>query len=58
MHDLAADVNLGSLTTGERRTVIKDAADVVRGLVVLDRRYELIPGLNAAARACTTESVR
>jgi hypothetical protein len=43
-HDFAADVNMGWLTPEQGRTVAKDAADVIRGLVVLDRRYERIPG--------------
>ena len=43
-HDFAWNVNRGRLTQAQAVTVAKDAADVIRGLVVLDRRYDLIPG--------------
>lgn len=59
-HDFAAGVNRGSLTPEQSRTVLKDAADLTRGLVILDRRYKNVPGwqllkapgrLNRAAEA-------
>ena len=49
------------LSEQECMTVLKDAADIVRGLVALDRRYENVPGweklqnqgrLGRAAEAC------
>lgn len=43
-HDFAGNVNRGRLTQAHAVTVAKDAADVIRGLVVLDRRYDQIPG--------------
>jgi hypothetical protein len=43
-HDFAADANLGWLSPEQVRIVGRDAADVIRGLVVLDRRYQHIPG--------------
>ena len=43
-HDFTSCVRLGRLTTAQARTVIKDVADAIRGLVVLDQRYENIPG--------------
>ena len=43
-HDFSAGVNLGSLTPEQARTVLKDAADLTRGLVILDRRYKNVPG--------------
>jgi hypothetical protein len=43
-HDFAAGVGYGRLSKGQCMTVLKDAADVVRGLVALDRRYGGVPG--------------
>jgi hypothetical protein len=43
-HDFAADVNLGWLSPEQARILVRDAADVIRGMVVLDRRYQRIPG--------------
>ena len=43
----------GRLDLNQRLTVVKDAAEIVRGLLVLDRRYSNIPGwepLSGAAR--------
>jgi hypothetical protein len=35
---------MGWLTPEQGRLVARDAAEVIRGLVVLDRRYHHIPG--------------
>lgn len=43
-HDFGAGVNRGGLTAEQANTVLKDAADVARGLVLLDRRYDNVPG--------------
>lgn len=43
-HDFAGGVSYGQLSEEQCMAVLKDAADVVRGLVVLDRRYEAVPG--------------
>jgi hypothetical protein len=43
-HDFAAGVGYGRLSEDQCMTVLKDAADIVRGLVALDRRYEGVPG--------------
>ena len=43
-HDFGAGVNLGGLAPEQANAVLKDAADVTRGLVVLDRRYGNVPG--------------
>ena len=43
-HDFAAGVNRGGLSTEQCGVVTKDAVDVIRGLVILDRRYDNIPG--------------
>jgi hypothetical protein len=60
-HDFGAEAGSGHLSQGQRRTVLKDAAEIARGLVGLDRRYEGIPGwtklqgqgrLGRAAEAC------
>ena len=51
----------GRLDLNQRLTVVKDAAEIIRGLLVLDRRYGNIPGweplsgagrLQRAAEAC------
>ncbi|MGD9961137.1 hypothetical protein [Nocardioides sp.] len=64
-HDFAAGVGYGRLSEQQCMTVLKDAADVVRGLVALDRRYEGIPGweklhnqgrLGRAAEACAAHA--
>ena len=43
-HDLTGEIAHGHLSLEECLTVIKDAAEIIRGLVVLDRRYTNIPG--------------
>ena len=43
-HDFGADVEYVQLSDEQCRTVLKDTAEITRGLVGLDRRYELIPG--------------
>ena len=43
-HDFAAGVNRNKLTPEQARTVLKDAADLTRGLVILDSRYTNVPG--------------
>lgn len=43
-HDFSAGVGYGRLSHAESLTVIRDAADVTRALVGLDRRYANIPG--------------
>lgn len=60
-HDFGGLMDHGRLTPAQSRTVLKDAAEVARALVVLDKRYENIPGwipirergrLDRAARVC------
>lgn len=62
-HDFANGVGYGRLSEAQCLTVIKDAADVVRAVVGLDRRYANIPGwqalkgpgrLGRAAESCVT----
>lgn len=43
-HDFPAGVRYSDLTDQQCMTVLKDVSDVVRGLVVLDRRYSNVPG--------------
>ncbi len=43
-HDFGAGVGYGRLSEAQCMTVLKDAAEIARGLVGLDRRYEGIPG--------------
>lgn len=43
-HDFAGEVNAGSLTPAQAITVARDAADIIRGLAVLDVRYKHVPG--------------
>jgi len=43
-HDFAAGVGYGRLSEQQCMTVLKDAADIVRGVVALDRRYAGVPG--------------
>ena len=43
-HDFGAGVEYVHLRDEQCRTVLKDTAEITRGLVALDRRYELIPG--------------
>jgi hypothetical protein len=43
-HDFGPGVGYGRLTEAQCMTVLKDAAEITRGLVVLDRRYAGIPG--------------
>ena len=43
-HDFGAGVGYGRLSEDQCMTVLKDAAEVTRALVGLDRRYEGIPG--------------
>lgn len=61
-HDFPTRMHATSFTLAQRSTVLKDAADVVRGLIVLDLRYKGVPGweplrsrgrLSRAAEACT-----
>ena len=60
-NDFAGDLSDGRLDHHQRLTVVKDAAEIIRGLLVLDRRYANIPGweplagavsLQRAAEAC------
>lgn len=64
-HDFAAGVGYVQLNDDQCLTVLKDAAEVVRALVALDRRYEGIPGwerfkeqgrLGRAAEVCAASS--
>lgn len=43
-HDFAAGVEHGPLDHAQSLTVLKDAAEVAKALVVLDQRYKNIPG--------------
>lgn len=43
-HDFPGLMDQGRLSHAECMTVLKDAAEVTRGLVVLDKRYDNIPG--------------
>lgn len=61
-HDFPGGVHHTRLDGSESRAVLKDAADFVRGLVLLDRRYKNVPGwqhlknpgrLGQAAEACS-----
>ncbi|GAB3662649.1 hypothetical protein GCM10027596_24580 [Nocardioides korecus] len=60
-HDFGGLMDHGRLTPAQSSTVLKDAAEVARALVVLDKRYENIPGwipirergrLDRAAQVC------
>ncbi|MGN6576958.1 MAG: hypothetical protein ACTHKG_14875 [Nocardioides sp.] len=60
-HDFPGLMDQGRLSHAERMTVLQDAAEVTRGLVVLDKRYDNIPGwapirerarLDRAAQVC------
>jgi len=42
-HDFGAGTEYGQLSGNQCMTVLKDAAEITRGLIGLDRRYELIP---------------
>ncbi|CAN5844727.1 hypothetical protein BH20ACT6_BH20ACT6_22470 [soil metagenome] len=62
-HDFAAGLGYGRLSEQQGMTVLKDAAEITRGLVGLDRRYQNIPGweklkdqgrLGRAAEVCAT----
>lgn len=62
-HDFGAGISYGHLNEDQCMTVLKDAAEITRGLVGLDRRYEGIPGwkqlkdqdqLGRAAEVCAT----
>lgn len=64
-HDFPAGVGYGRLSEQQCMTVLKDAADIVRGLVALDRRYERVPEweklhnrgwLGRAAEACAAHA--
>jgi hypothetical protein len=64
-HDFAAGVGYGRLSKDQCLTVLSDAADVVRGLVALDRRYAGVPGwetltgqrrLQRAAEVCAAQA--
>lgn len=50
-HDFAGELAHGRLDVDQRLTVIKDAAEIIRGLLVLDRRYSNIPGWDALSGA-------
>lgn len=50
-HDFAAGLGHGRLDAQQRQTVIGDVAAVVRGLVVLDERYDKIPGWEKLSRS-------
>ncbi len=43
-HDFGAGVGYGHVNDDQCTTVLKDAAEITRGLAGLDRRYERIPG--------------
>jgi hypothetical protein len=43
-HDFGAGVDFGRLTSEQANTVLKDVADLTRGLVLLDQRYSNVPG--------------
>ena len=43
-HDFSGHMDHGRLSTAQCMTVLKDAAEVARAFVVLDKRYERIPG--------------
>ncbi|CUR54283.1 hypothetical protein [Nocardioides sp.] len=43
-HDFAAGLGNGRLSAAQAQTLVTDAAEITRGLVTLDRRYENIPG--------------
>ena len=60
-HDFGGLMDDGRMSASQCRTVLKDAAEVTRALVVLDKRYENIPGwipirergrLDRAAQVC------
>jgi hypothetical protein len=60
-HDFGGLMDHDRLTPAQSRTVLRDAAEVARALIVLDKRYENIPGwipirergrLNRAAQVC------
>jgi hypothetical protein len=62
-HDFAAGLGYGRLSQTQCTSLLKDASDVARGLVALDRRYSGIPGwqslkdagwLGRAAEVCST----
>lgn len=64
-HDFPAGVRYRDLTDEQCMTVLKDVADVVRGLVALDRRYSNVPGweklhnqgwLGRAAETCAAHA--
>jgi hypothetical protein len=60
-HDFPGLMDYGRMSSAQCMTVLKDAAEVTRALVVLDKRYEKIPGwipirergrLDRAAQVC------
>ncbi|HEV8528850.1 MAG TPA: hypothetical protein VGS60_15085, partial [Actinomycetes bacterium] len=60
-HDFPGLIDYGRMSSAQCMTVLKDAAEVARALVVLDKRYENIPGwipirergrLDRAAQVC------
>lgn len=64
-HDFSAGVGYGRLSEAQCLTVVHDAAEVIRALVGLDRRYSNIPGwqhlkepgrLGRAAEVCAAYS--
>lgn len=61
-HDFTAGIDYEHLNLTQRRTVLKDAVDVTRAVIALDRHYEGVPGwerlrapdrLADAASACS-----
>lgn len=64
-HDFPTIARPSSLSPTQRDTVLKDAADIVQALIVLDRRYKGVPGweplrssrrLTLAAVACVADA--
>jgi len=64
-HDFPAGIRYSDLTDQQCMTVLKDVADVVRGIVALDRRYSNVPGweklhnqgwLGRAAETCAAHA--
>jgi hypothetical protein len=52
-HDFPAGLTWATLTDQQCRTVLKDAAEITQGLVVLDQRYQNIPGWAALREAAS-----
>jgi hypothetical protein len=59
-HDFGAGIEYSRLSDDQRMTVLKDAAEIARAIVGLDRRYEGIPGwekLKDQGRLCRAAEV-